>query len=449
MPLAHRGKDLIQLERLKTIIKLATPIIVGMLTINLMTLVDTAMVGSLGSVALAGVGMGAFLNALMGALFQGTAAGVQALVSRRVGENALADTWPCLFGGLLLNLVVASIVAALAYTFAPAIFRLMVDDPAVWEAGVPYFRMITLSLVLQTLNYAFRGFWNGRHRPRVYMNALILVFVCNALFNYIFIFGKLGFPAMGTMGAGLGTALAMSLVQVYYWIVTLPLFRREGARFKLPEAALFLRLIKVGLPSGLQDFSALASLTLFLHLVGALGTLALAVATVLVRLLTVAYMPAAGFGMAAATLVGTSLGQKDPQGASRWGADIFKLGFVSITAAGILAALFSPILLRIFLHEADALAAAHLPSMICFSTVSISATSMIMTYALVGAGASKQAMLLNILQQWLLFQPITMLSIYLGADLSMIFIVQLSTQILLLLALALIWRRGSWHKIAL
>lgn len=440
---------MIQLDRLKTIIKLATPIIVGMLTINLMTLVDTAMVGSLGSVALAGVGIGAFLNALMGSLFQGTAAGVQALVSRRVGENALEGTWPCLFAGLLVNLVVASLFSALAWVFAPAIFRLMVDDPAVWEAGVPYFRMITLSLVVQTLNYAFRGFWNGRHRPRVYMNALILVFICNACFNYVFIFGKLGFPAMGTMGAGLGTALAMTIVQIYYWIVTLPLFRREGARFTLPEASLFLRLVKVGLPSGMQEFSALANLTLFLHFVGALGTLALAVATVLVRLLTVAYLPAAGFGMAAATLVGTSLGQKDPQAASRWGADIFKLGFASITTAGVLAALFSPLLLRIFLHEADALAAAHLPSMICFSSVGISATSMIMTYALVGAGASKQAMILNMLQQWLLFQPATLLAIHFGADLSMIFIVQLSTQIALLFALALIWRRGAWHKITL
>ncbi len=440
---------MIRFDRLKTIVKLASPIMVGMLTINLMTLVDTAMVGSLGSAALAGVGMGAFLNALMGSMFQGIAAGVQALVSRRLGENALEGTWPCLIAGMTVGLVAGSVVASLAYIFAPAIFGLMSEDPAVWNAGVPYFRMVTLSLVLQTLNYMFRGFWNGRHRPRVYMNALIFLFFCNAGLNYVFIFGKLGFPAMGTAGAGLGTAVAMALTQVYYWFVTLPHFRSEGARLRLPDGELFLRLIKVGLPSGLQDFSALASLTLFLHFVAELGTLALAVATVLVRLLTVAYLPAAGLGMAAATLVGTSLGQKDPEAATRWGADIFKIGFTAITVAGVLAALFSPLLLRIFLHEEDALAAAHLPSLFAFSCVGVSATSMIVTYALVGAGASKYAMILNMLQQWLLFQPLTLLAIRMGADLTEIFIVQLGTQVLLLLALAWIWRRGRWHKIAL
>ncbi|MDH4282081.1 MAG: MATE family efflux transporter, partial [Myxococcales bacterium] len=140
--------------RRRRILALALPIIGGMLSQNVLNLVDTAMVGTLGDAALAGVGLGGFANFLLSAFILGLSAGVQAMAARRVGEGRRDETAIPLNGGLLLAVVIAIPWSVLLIALAPKYFPLLAADPSVVEQGVPYLRARLFAMFAMGMNFA-------------------------------------------------------------------------------------------------------------------------------------------------------------------------------------------------------------------------------------------------------------------------------------------------------
>jgi putative MATE family efflux protein len=179
-----------------------------MLSQNVLNLVDTAMVGTLGDAALAGVGLGGFANFLFSAFILGISAGVQAMAARRVGEGRLSETAIPLNGGLLIALVIAVPWSALLITLAWEYFPVLTNDAAVVEQGVPYLRARLFAMFAMGMNFAFRGYWNAVDKSILYMRTLISMHVVNIFLNWVLIFGNLGAPELGAQGAGVASAIA-------------------------------------------------------------------------------------------------------------------------------------------------------------------------------------------------------------------------------------------------
>ena len=118
-------------ERRNRILALAMPIIGGMVSQNILNLVDTAMVSGLGVAALAAVGMASFANFTASAFVTGLSAGVQAIAARRLGQGRGEETAKPLNGGLFLAVVLALPLSAVLVLFADRVFVLLVDDPEV------------------------------------------------------------------------------------------------------------------------------------------------------------------------------------------------------------------------------------------------------------------------------------------------------------------------------
>ena len=148
---------------------LAPGIIGGMISQNVLNLVDTAMVGTLGDVALAGVGIGAFANFMGQSLVMGLGAGVQAVVARRRGEGREGETVEALDAGVTLALIVAIPLSVLLYFLAPLFFPLLNTDTAVVETGVPSLQSRILGITAVGMNFAFRGYWNGINLSVLYL----------------------------------------------------------------------------------------------------------------------------------------------------------------------------------------------------------------------------------------------------------------------------------------
>ncbi|MEZ4288300.1 MAG: MATE family efflux transporter [Polyangiales bacterium] len=179
---------MISSDRVRRILALALPIVGGMVSQNVLNLVDAAMVGHLGDAALAGVGLGGFLNFLSSALLLGLSAGVQAMASRRVGESrATVAAYP-LNGGLLFALCLAIPWSALVWISAPRFFALVTDDTSVLQQGVPYLQARLVAMTAMVMNFSFRGYWNAVDRSLLYMGTLILMHALNIFFNWMFIF---------------------------------------------------------------------------------------------------------------------------------------------------------------------------------------------------------------------------------------------------------------------
>jgi len=136
---------------------------------NVLNLVDTWLVGGLGAAALAACGLANFLNFMAVAAITGLSTAVQAMAARRVGEGRSAEAALPLNGGLLLSAAVGLPLSALLIVAAPWFFPLLVDDPAVVEAGVPYLQWRLAAVALIGMNFSFRGYWSAVKLARLYL----------------------------------------------------------------------------------------------------------------------------------------------------------------------------------------------------------------------------------------------------------------------------------------
>ena len=194
-------------ERLNRILGLSLPIIGAMISQNVLNLVDTAMVGTLGNAALAAVGLGGFALFMFQALILGISTGVQATSSRRKGEGRFDRLAVPLNAALLIVLLAAPVLSAFWYFLTPYIYPYLIADPEVIEQGVPYLQVRTLAIIFVGMNYSFRGYWNAVDHARLYMSTLVVMHGLNIFLNYVLIFGHFGAPALGVYGASVITAL--------------------------------------------------------------------------------------------------------------------------------------------------------------------------------------------------------------------------------------------------
>lgn len=394
-----------QAARRGRILTLALPIIGGMVSQNVLNVVDAYMVGGLGDAALSAVGMGGFVNWLSMAFILGLSSGVQAMSSRRLGEGALDKTAVPLNGGLLLAVLMAVPLSVVLIQLAGRVFALLVDDPEVVRQGVPYLEVRLVAMVAVACNFCFRGYWNGVNLSRIYMRTLIVMHTVNVVGNWLFINGNLGMPAMGVTGAALASAASVYVGTVMYGVQGF-LYARAGGFLKgMPDRKTLLTMVRLAVPAGTQQFFFAGGMTAFFWIAGQVGTAELAASHVLVTLLLVAILPGMGFGLACASLVGQSLGAKDVDGAYRWGWDVVSLATACISLVAIPAALFPDVFLAGFLHNPDTLALARWPLRVAALTVLVDTTGMVLMNAQLGAGDSRRVMLVSVALQWFVFLP--------------------------------------------
>lgn len=435
--------------RTRRILGLSLPIIGGMTSQNLLNLIDTAMVGALGAPALAGVGLGSFLSFMSVAVVIGLATAVQATAARRHGEGRHDETAAPLNGGLLLALILGLPITLLLWTAAPALFAHLSPDPAVVAAGTPYFQARLAAVAAVGMNFAFRGFWNAVDKPHLYLYTLLLMHTANVAISYVLIFGALGAPALGTLGAGIGTAASTVLGTVIY----IALARREAADAgflrRWPGPRQLLRQLRLGLPSSAQQLLFAAGLTALFWILARVGTDETAAANVLINLTLVAVLPAIGLGLAATTLVGQALGRGEADDAHRWGWDVARVGAAMLVLLGLPMLLLPDLILAGFLHDPALRDLARLPLRIVGAGIALDGVGLILMHALLGAGATGAVMVVALGLQWLLFLPLAwLMGTQWGLDLLPIWLAFMGYRLLQTAVFAVLWERRNWRAIS-
>lgn len=442
-------------SRLRQILYLALPIIGGMVSQNILNIVDTLMVSRLGPEALAAVGLGGFTNFLAMAFVTGLSAGVQAMASRRKGEGRTGETAVPLNGGLVLVAAISIPLSGVLVFAAPYLFPLLSSDPAVVGHGVPYLQARLVAIIAVGANFAFRGYWNGIGKSYVYLMTIVIMHVCNVIISYVLIFGKLGLPALGTTGAGVGTAASTFIGVALYFAMTAKMARANGFLRGIPDWQTLKSMIRISVPMGMQQTFFAAGLTAFFVIVGIVGTRELAAANVLVNIMLVAILPGLGLGLAAASLVGQALGRQDVDDAERWGWDVVKVATVVMGVAGLPMILVPELILDPFFDlgkpgDAAAFELAVLPLRLVGAFIILDGTGMVLLNSMVGAGATRTSMIVSIVMQWGLFLPAAyVVGPVLGGGLLAIWLAQMIYRSVQALILAGIWKSRRWSTIEL
>lgn len=437
-------------ERRARIWALALPIIGGMASQNLLNLVDTAMVGALGAPALAAVGMVSFLHFLAVAGLTALSSAVQALAARRMGEGQTTLAARPLNAGLILSLSLGLPLTAVLYFGAPTLLGWVLDDPAALAQGQPYLEARALAVAFVGMNFSYRGFFAAVNQTRFYLRTLLIMHAVNVLLSYALIFGHWGLPEMGTRGAGLGTALSIILGSAIYTATALRHARPYGFMRARPRWEQFTSLLRLGLPSCVQQIFFAGGFVALFWIIGQVGTAELAVANVLINLSLVAILPGMAFGIAAASLVGQALGAQQPESAHAWAWDVIRLSARIFGVMGILCVLFPQPLLSLFLHAPELIDMGILPLQLIGLGMVVDGAGLILMQALLGAGAARAVMFVSVGFQWLLFLPAAYLvGPWLGGGLLAIWLTMTVYRGIQALVLLWIWQRRRWQSITI
>lgn len=439
---------MIEKPRLRRIMTLALPIIGGMTSQNVLNLVDTAMVGRLGNAALAAVGLGGFVTFMAMALILGISTGVQAMSSRRKGAGEHDSVAKPLNAGLIIVLAVAPPLSVLLVLLAPLVYPYLNNDPEVIRQGLPYLQVRLAGITFVGLNFAFRGFWNAIDRSWFYMATLLIMHSSNILFNYMFIFGNFGAPELGATGAGVGTLLSTLIGSMTYFYLATRHAREQGFAHGLPPRPEFGALLRLSLPSGLQQFFFASGFVATYWIIGLVGTRELAAANVLINVTLVAILPGLGLGLAASTLVGQALGRGDADDAHQWGWDVTRVGLVLLTALGVPMWLTPDLILGVFIQDPETIEVGRLPMRLVGLTMAVEAVGLILMHALLGAGDARRVMVVAIMTQWALFLPLAYLvGPVLGLGLIGIWVAQGGYRALQAVMFWRSWTRRQWAAI--
>ncbi len=438
-------------DRLRRILTLALPIIGGMVSQNILNIVDTAMVSRLANsdAALAAVGLGGFALYMGQALILGISTGVQSSASRRKGEGRLSESAYFLNGGLFLVAIAAPILSLVLFFLVPVVYPYLNNDPEVVTLGVPYLEIRLLGTLFIGMNYAFRGYWNAIDMPHLYMSTLVVMHIANIFLNYVLIFGHFGAPAMGVEGAAWASVISIGLGTGIYFCLGLKHAAKNGFLQKIPESSALKTLARLSVPNGIQQLFFSAGFVATFWIIGRIGTVELAAANVLINLTLVAILPGLGLGLAAATLVGQALGRSDVDDAHRWGWDVTQVAMVIMCSIGLPAVLFPQWLLStIFALNPETLNVALWPLRIIGLTMILEAMGMVFMNSMLGAGDTHRVMYVATALQWLVFLPAAYIAgPVLGYGLLAIWVLQGGYRGLQAIVFTMFWQKRTWARV--
>lgn len=337
---------------------LAWPTMAAMGAATLVRFTDFAMVGDLGPSALAAVGVGGNFYWLLESLTAIAPGGLAAILARAVGagDAGLADR--CLKQAHLQGALLALLGCALLYPFTTEAIAFYGVEPDVVVLGADYlwWRLWgTLPLsVAMVVGAALRAAGDVRTPLWVGLGAAAV----NVAGNWVLIYGKLGAPAMGVVGAAIASNLALGVYAVVLhglWVARRLVLQPGGAPWRL-EGDLQRRLLRIGTPAGVESGLFQIGLMLFQRIMAPFGTAAIAAYNVGGMLLSFSFIPGVAFSMAAATLVGQHLGARAPARAEREGVRSTVIAVITMSFFGALLVVFARPIALVFTDDPEVVA---------------------------------------------------------------------------------------------
>ena len=295
-------------------LRLAYPIILGMLGHTIVGIVDIIMVGKLGPTELAAVSLGNSFIFIAMSLGIGFSTAITPLAAEADGKNDIAEGRSVFHHGLFLCAILGVTLFLIIFFFKPLI-SFMGQPDIVVEMAKPYLDIVAFSLVPLIIFQGYKQFADGKSETKYSMWATIIANVIHVVINYFLIYGIWFFPKMGIVGAAIGTIVSRVVMVIYmHYIMALkPKFHPYFTNFSIKEikAKMLRKIVDLGFPSAMQMFFEVGLFTGAIWLSGLLGTTSQAANQIALSLASLTFMFAMGLSVAVMIRVGNQKGRMD------------------------------------------------------------------------------------------------------------------------------------------
>jgi putative MATE family efflux protein len=434
----------------RTVLVLVWPVVLQNFFWTLMFFVDTAMVGRLGEVALSAVGIAGPLLWSISVVFMAVGIGTMAAVSRAVGEGNLAKAQVNTAAGLLLALVGGIALSVVAFVCAEPLVRFFMDRSDVVLEGKFYFRTIVAAFVFSFLGMIASSALRAAGDTRTPMIASIASNVLNIAGNYVLIFGKLGFPEMGVLGAGIATGISRVAEGCF---LTMHVFSARSAvrvrlgTFLLVSRQTIWRVVRISLPAMAEPLCVHTGFLVFMKIVALIGTTAYAAHRVAIAVESLGFMAAEAFAVVAAAIVGQSLGAGRKDLAGMGVRETMKVGVFLMSLVGLVFLVVPGLLARIITDDLTLIDLTVVCLMIGAAEQPLMAISGVFKGTFQGAGDTKTPAIIGAVSVWAVRVPVAyFLAIVLRWGLAGIWITTVLDWGTRTVIYYVVYRRGKWKE---
>lgn len=338
------------------IMNIAWPVLIELILSSVFGMIDMMMLGNI-----ADTGYAASAVASVGVTNQPLFLGLSVVQALNVGGTAIIARY---FGAgkkdqmenvtkhvMIISMALALPMALLAFIYAGQIMAFMGAEPATIAVGINYFRIICVSYLFQSFNFSVTGSLRGIGETKVPMNINIRVNFLNVLGNAILIYGLLGFPELRIAGAAISTAAANFVASVL--LVRYLMSGKSDLRFSFKHKFEFSKrtlknLVKIGLPSAVEQLVMRTGIILFVQVVSSLGTVVFAAHQIGMSILSLSFVIGQAFGISASALVGKALGAMKPDDAEKYAHNSSMMGSASGVIVGLVMFIFAEFLVGMF-----------------------------------------------------------------------------------------------------
>lgn len=337
-------------------IKLAYPVILGMLGHTLIGIVDNFMVGNLGSTELAAVSLGNSFIFIGMSIGIGFSTAITPLIAEADAEKDDKKIRTTFHHGLLLSTILG-IAIFMMIVLAKPIMHLMNQPAAVVDLAAPYIDWVAFSLIPVIIFQGYKQFADGLSQTKYSMYAIYLANVVHIFFNYMLIYGIWIFPKLGIVGAALGTVISriMMVVFMHYLLRKNLKFKRYFKNFSFKEIkkSILKKIINLGFPSAMQMLFEVALFTAAIWLSGSISKNSQAGNQIALILATTTFMFAMGLNVTAMIRVSNQKGLHDYKNLIVTARSIFLLAIMLEMFFALLFVVFHNYLPHLFLNMTD------------------------------------------------------------------------------------------------
>lgn len=334
-------------------LKLAYPIILGMLGHTLVGIVDNIMVGKLGPTELAAASLANSFVFIAMSIGIGFSTAITPLVAEADGEKNVDKERTIFHHGLVLCTLLGVGLFAIIYFSKPLIVY-MGQPEAVVEMAKPFLDIVAFSLIPLIIFQGYKQFADGKSETKVAMWANLLCNIVHIFLNVVLIYGLWFFPKLGMLGAAYGTVISrfVMLIFIHFSLKHKARFETYFHQFSFKELQkdIVNKIVNLGLPSSMQMFFEVALFTGAVWLSGVIGTTSQAANQIALSLATFTFMFVSGFGVAGMVRVGNFKGSQDFIGLRIVARSIFLLAIIIQVVFALIFVVFHQYLPELFMN---------------------------------------------------------------------------------------------------
>lgn len=384
----------------RNIWRVAYPILISLVMEQMIGLTDTAFLGRVGEVELGASAIGIVYYMVLFMIGFGFSLGAQIIIGRRNGEGRFKETGRIFWHGLYFVLGLAAGIIILSEIFSPWMMKFMVSSEAIYTAALSYVRWRLPGMAFAFITAMFRAFYVGTTQTKTLtLNSIVMV-GSNVLFNWILIFGKFGFPALGITGAAIGSSLAELVSLIFFIVYTKVACDRK--KYGLDKAARFDKAeLKSMMPTCtwtmVQHTVSVSTWFIFFLFIEHLGERSLAISNITRGVSGLIWVVLQAFSSTCSTLVSNIIGEGHQEKVMSLVKRILKLSYAIVSFLILIICIFPETIGRIYTDIPD-LIIASVPSLIVMSSsYFFNVGGQVFFLAVVGTGNTKTSFKLELI----------------------------------------------------